>query len=298
MTNRQSTTEPTSAPAPAPPAPDVELRRVDVNGVTLNVALAGAGPAVLLLHGFPHTWRLWSDVLPDLAARHRVIAPDLRGFGDSTRASDGYDAGTLAADAAALLDALGETSASVVGIDAGAPPAFLLAMRRPGRVRRLVLMESLLGRLPGAEEFLAGGPPWWFGFHAAPGLAETVLTGHEGAYLDWFLDNGTLGDGVRPHLRDAFVAAYTGRESLRAAFSYYRQLPVSARQIEAAAASGRLTVPTLAIGAHPVGAALERQLRPLADDLTARLIEDCGHIIPLHRPAQLLGLIRPFLAAG
>ncbi|WP_245795843.1 alpha/beta fold hydrolase [Actinacidiphila alni] len=274
------------------------MRRVDVNGVTLNVALAGAGPAVLLLHGFPHTWRLWSDVLPDLAARHRVIAPDLRGFGDSTRAADGYDAGTLASDAAALLDALGETSASVVGIDAGAPPAFLLAMRRPGRVRRLVLMESLLGRLPGAEEFLVGGPPWWFGFHAAPGLAESVLTGNEGAYLDWFLDNGTLGDGVRPQLRDAFVAAYTGRESLRAAFSYYRQLPVSARQIEAADASGRLTVPTLAIGAHPVGAALERQLRPLADDLTAHLIEDCGHIIPLHRPAQLLALIRPFLAAG
>lgn len=288
---------PSTLSAASAPLPGVELRRIAVNGVTLNVALAGEGPAVLLLHGFPHTWRLWSDVLGDLATRHRVIAPDLRGCGDSTRAADGYDAGGLADDAEALLGALGETSAAVVGIDAGTPPAFLLAMRRPDLVNRLVVMESLLGRLPGAEEFLAGGAPWWFGFHAAPGLAETVLTGHEGAYLDWFLDNGTLGEGVRPEIRDAFVAAYTGQESLRSAFSYYRALPASARQIQDAAAAGRLTMPTMAVGAHPVGASLERQLRPLADDLTGHLIEDCGHIIPLHRPARLLGLLRPFLEA-
>ncbi len=91
-------------------------------------------------------------------------------------------------------------------------------------------MESLLGRLPGAESFLAGGAPWWFGFHAVPGLAETVLEGNEARYLDWFLDTGTLGDGVRPAVRDAFVRAYTGREALRCAFSYYRALPSAPRR--------------------------------------------------------------------
>ncbi|MGV2921887.1 alpha/beta fold hydrolase, partial [Streptomyces alfalfae] len=60
-----------------------ELRRIPVNGVELNVALAGSGPAVLLLHGFPHTWELWTDVMAELSVRHRVIAPDLRGFGAS-----------------------------------------------------------------------------------------------------------------------------------------------------------------------------------------------------------------------
>jgi pimeloyl-ACP methyl ester carboxylesterase len=274
-----------------------ELRRVPVGGVELNVAVAGSGPAVLLLHGFPHTWELWTDVMAGLADRHRVIAPDLRGFGASGRAASGYDAGTLAEDAAGLLTALGEDSASVVGIDAGTAPAFLLALRRPSLVRRLVVMESLLGRLPGAEEFLAGGPPWWFGFHAAePGLAETVLEGHEAAYVDWFLHTGTLGEGVRPALRDAFVRAYTGRAALGRAFSYYRALPESAAQIERAVAATRLTVPTLALGARPVGAALERQLRPIADDLTGHVFEDCGHIIPLHRPEALLALLRPFLA--
>ncbi|MCT9932614.1 alpha/beta hydrolase [Planotetraspora sp. A-T 1434] len=274
----------------------VELQRTRVNGVDLNVALAGEGPAVLLLHGFPHTWQLWTDVLDRLAGRYRVIAPDLRGLGASSRAEDGYDAGTLATDAEALLDALGEDSAAVIGIDAGTPPAFLLAMRRPDLVRQLVVMESLLGTLPGGEEFLTAGPPWWFGFHTEPGLAESVLTGHEEQYIDWFLNAGTLGQGVEPAIRDAFVHAYTGTEALRCAFSYYRALPSSARQIQEAARTGRLTVPTMAIGAHPVGRALEQQLRPMADHLVGHTIEDCGHIIPLHRPDALLGLLEPFLA--
>jgi pimeloyl-ACP methyl ester carboxylesterase len=272
-----------------------ELRRVLANGVELNVALCGSGPAVLLLHGFPHTRRLWSEVVPRLARRHRVIAPDLRGLGESERPPGGYDAGTLAADAEALLDALGEPAAAVVGIDAGAPPAFLLAVRRPARVRRLVLMESLLGRLPGAEDFLAGGPPWWFGFHAVPELAETVLSGHEAEYVDWFLNAGTGGRGVPREFRDHFVAAYTGRDALRAAFAHYRAMPVSAGQIADAVAAGRLTVPTMAIGAHPVGDTLARQLRPVADDLVTHLVEDCGHIIPLDRPDVLLPLLEPFL---
>ncbi len=228
-----------------------------------------------------------------LSGSHRVIAPDLRGFGASGPAASGYDAGTLAEDAAALLGALGVSSASVVAVDAGAPPAFLLAMRRPGLVRRLVVMESLLGRRPGAEDFLADGPPWWFGFHAAaPGLAETVLAGNEAAYVDWFLRAGTLRDGVRPDIRDAFVRAYTGREALSRAFSYYRALPESAAQIERAAGTARLTVPTMALGARPVGSALERQLRSVTDDLTGHVIDDCGHVIPLHRPEALLALLR------
>ncbi|WP_328583781.1 alpha/beta fold hydrolase [Streptomyces sp. NBC_00370] len=273
----------------------VALRRVTANGIDLNVAVTGEGPAVLLLHGFPHTWELWTDVMAGLADRYRLIAPDLRGAGASARAVDGYDAGTLAADAEALLGALGETSAAVVGIDAGAPPAFLLAMRRPDLVRQLVVMESLLGTLPGAESFLAHGAPWWFGFHAVPGLAESVLVGHEAEYIDWFLDAGTLGAGVRPAVRDAFVRAYTGSEALRCAFSYYRALPTSARQIQQASEAGRLTVPTMAIGAQPVGPVLEGQLRPLADDLVGHVIEDCGHIVPQHRPDELLALLDPFL---
>ena len=273
------------------------LRRVTTNGVELNVAVAGEGPAVLLLHGFPHTWQVWQEIMDPLAGRYRVIAPDLRGFGASTRALDGYDAGTLAADAEGLLDALGETSAAVVGIDAGAAPAVLLGLRRPGLVRRLVVMEALLGRLPGAEHVLADGAPWWFGFHAVPGLAETVLAGNEALYIEWFLNAGTLGRGVPDDIRAAFVEAYTGSEALRCAFSYYRALPTSGRQLADAVATARLTMPTMAIGSHPVGPGLERQLRSVADDLTGHRLQNCGHIIPLHQPEALLALLAPFLSA-
>ncbi len=185
----------------------------------------------------------------------------------------------------------------MVGIDLGTPPAFLLAMRRPGLVRRLVLMESMLGDLPGAGEFLAGGPPWWFGFHAEPGLAETVLAGREEAYIGWFLDRGTLGRGVRADVRAEFIRAYTGTGALRAAFGAYRALPAGARQIRQAVDGARLTVPALTIGAHPVGRALEQQLRPHADQLAGHVIPDCGHIIPLDRPDALLDLLEPFLDA-
>ncbi|MGW6144777.1 alpha/beta fold hydrolase [Streptomyces sp. NPDC055144] len=281
---------------PSVPPPRVELRRVKANGVELNVALAGHGPALLLLHGFPHTWQVWSEVLDPLAAHHLVIAPDMRGFGASERAAQGYDANTLAEDARALLGSLGLSSAAVVALDAGVPPALSLALRHPHLVDRLVLMESLAGTLPGAEGFLTDGPPWWFGFHAVPGLAESVLEGNEERYVGFFLDAGTLGDGIPAAVRDAFIAAYTGHDALRCAFSYYRALPLSAQQIQQAVTQARLTMPTMTIGAHPVGRALERQLRPVTDDLTGCALDDCGHIVPLHRPAALLRLLEPFLA--
>lgn len=265
--------------------------RVTANGIDINVVVEGNGPDVLLLHGFPHTSRVWTHVIPHLARDHRVIAPDLRGLGATTHAEDGYDAVTLAADAEALLDALEAPTASVVGTDVGTSPAFLLAMRRPERVRRLVLMEGLLGRMPGAEAFFANGAPWWFGFHSVPGLAETVLTGHEADYIGWFLDSGTPGREIPLDVRADIVDAYTGQDALRCAFSHYRAMPTTGRQVADAAAAGRLRVPTTAIGAHPVGDALERQLRPITDDLTGHVIEDCGHIIPLDRPDALLALL-------
>ncbi|GGL31500.1 alpha/beta fold hydrolase [Nocardia jinanensis] len=267
-----------------------------MNSVELAVTVAGSGPGLVLLHGWPHTRRVWERVIAALARDHRVIAPDLRGLGDSARPATGYDAATLAGDIAGLLDGFDLPDASVMALDASVPAAFLFAMRHPERVRRLVLMESLLTPLPGAEEFLAAGPPWWFGFHAVPGLAEKVLVGHEAAYIGWFLEAGTTGpDRIPADLRAAFVRAYTGAAALRGGFSYYRAMPENARLIAAATAASRLRVPTLALGAGSVGSALHRQLSTVADDLIGRVIPDCGHIIPLDRPEALLAEVVPFL---
>ncbi len=179
--------------------PGFALRQVAANGILINVATAGVGQPILLLHGWPHTWFLWRKVMASLSGDYRVIAPNLRGIGGTTRAADGYDIQTLSDDAASLLRELDAEDAVSVGIDAGAPVSWMLAMRHPEQIRKLVVMESLLGLLPGAEDFLKRGPPWWFGFHSVPGLAETVVEGHEDAYLDWFFRSGTFGGrGIEP----------------------------------------------------------------------------------------------------
>ena len=278
---------------------DPGVRSVPANGLDIEVATAGSGPALLLLHGFPHTWRVWTQVMPALAETRTVLAADLRGLGGTSRAEDGYDTLSLSEDVGALLDGLGVGRADLAAIDAGVPAAFAFALQHPDRVGRLILMESTLGTLPGAEDFFAGGPPWWFGFHQVPGLAEDVLLGHEGAYLDFFFRTGTHdGSGIDPPIRDAFVAAYTGRESLRCAFAHYRAMAQSAGQLADLVSRLRLTVPTLALGARPVGVTLHAQLQPIADELCGHVLDDCGHIMPLDRPDVLAQLMTDFLAGA
>jgi pimeloyl-ACP methyl ester carboxylesterase len=268
------------------------------NGVRLQVTLAGEGDPVLLLHGWPLTSHMWRRVTPALvAAGYRSIAPDLRGIGGSDRPSEGYDVETNADDLAALLDALKMRDALVVGIDLGAPIAWTLAMRHPDRVRKLVVMEAMLGRLPGAEAFLGNGAPWWFGFHGVPGLAERIVEGHEAEYLDWFLGSRASGQrAVDPDARAVYARAYAGREALRGGFEHYRAMPQSARQIAALAASHRLEQPTLAISGGVIGDALYAQLKPHADDLRSCRIHDCGHNIPEEQPTALAEALIEFFA--
>ena len=244
----------------------MDLRRIWTNGTELTVAMGGSGPPLVLLHGWPHDWHVWSLAIPLLTGRRQIIAPNLRGV----------DAATGAADILGLLDALDIPQANLAAIDAGVPAAFLLGAGHPGRVRTLTLMEATLPGLPGGFPV----PPWWFGFHAVPGLAETVLVGHEREYLEWFLP------GVPPEIRDAFVQAHTGREALGNSLGFYR---VSERNAAAIRAADRLTVPTLALGGSVVRDLLYRQLQAVTDNLTGDIIERSGHLIPLDRPDAVAG---------
>lgn len=171
----------------------------------------------------------------------------------------------------------------------------MLAQRHPDRVRRLMLSEALLAGLPGAEDFLAHGPPWWFAFHQVPELAERVLVGNEGTYLDWFYVHHTYQQrGIRPEARDEYVAAYTGTEALRGGFEAYRAFGVNAAQVQAAARA-RVKVPTLALGGDVVGEALYRQLVPIADSVVGHIIPECGHALPEEQPEALVHQLVNFL---
>jgi pimeloyl-ACP methyl ester carboxylesterase len=117
-------------------------RDISANGVRLHIAEAGDGPLVLLLHGFPEFWWAWRAQLPALAtAGFRVVAPDLRGYGGSDKPPRGYDLPTLSADVAALVHALGERDAVVVGHDWGGLLAWTTAALHPRSVRRLVVLS-------------------------------------------------------------------------------------------------------------------------------------------------------------
>jgi len=133
----------------APPAASVLVegpwthREVSANGVRLHIAEAGAGPLVLLLHGFPEFWWAWRHQLAGLAeAGYRVVAPDLRGYGASDKPPRGYDGVTLAGDAAGLVRALGERDAVVVGHDWGGLVGWTMATLHPRTVRRLVVLNA------------------------------------------------------------------------------------------------------------------------------------------------------------
>src|SRR3954467_9591083 len=118
-------------------------RSISANGVVLHVAEAGAGPLVLLLHGFPQFWWAWRQQLTDLAeAGYRAVAVDLRGYGASDKPPRGYDAPTLAADIAALVPALGESDAMVVGSDIGGLLARTMAANHPEVVRSVAVVAA------------------------------------------------------------------------------------------------------------------------------------------------------------
>lgn len=121
-----------------------EHRFAEVNGVRLHYVIGGRGPAVVLVHGFPETWYAWRGVMPALAERHTVIAPDLRGIGESSLEESGYDKETLAEDVHGLVRSLGFEEVSVVGHDMGAMTAYAYARVYREEVSHLVIMSAAL----------------------------------------------------------------------------------------------------------------------------------------------------------
>lgn len=141
-----------------------ELR---VRGIGMHVVEAGSGPPLVLQHGYPQDWRSWSAVLPILAEHHRVICPDMRGFGRSDAPASGYHKEGLAQDLLAVTRALGVERFALAGHDWGGVVAFIAALRAPARVERLLLLNT-------SHLYWEGGPRFWWnmrGFWYMPLIA-------------------------------------------------------------------------------------------------------------------------------
>ena len=136
--------------------PGISHRQVEANGLSIRLAEAGSGPLVLFCHGFPESWYSWRHQLPAVAAAgYHAVAMDMRGYGSTTQPKDigAYTVSHLIGDVVGVVNALGASSAIVVGHDWGAPVAWWSALMRPDLFRAVACMSvPYLPPLPGLPE--------------------------------------------------------------------------------------------------------------------------------------------------
>jgi pimeloyl-ACP methyl ester carboxylesterase len=283
----------------------VQSHRVRLQDVTLHYVEAGpdSAPPVILLHGWPQTWREWSAVMPALAERYRVIAPDMRGLGDSSRPKYGYDARTVATDIIQLMDHLSLPAVRVVGHDLGALVAYGLASGWRARVRALVMVDVVL---PGfsLEKLVKLGPDgswgiWHFPFHGAAEIAEMLIQGRERQYMRWFFRNMAYNpDAISREHEDEYVRAYSQPGAMRAGLGYYGAFYEDGLQFRAASEQ-KLAIPVLALGGSAsVGPMVGEEMRLVADNVTGEVVAQSGHWIPEEQPEWLARRLLAFFEKG
>jgi pimeloyl-ACP methyl ester carboxylesterase len=285
-----------TAATPAAPLPQgFTSHFIDVNGASIHYVEGGSGSVVVLLHGWPQTWRAWRKLMPLLASRHHVIAVDMPGLGDSGTPSTGYDKRSLARDVRALLVGLGHQQVILVGHDLGAAVAYAFARQFPNAVTRLVVMDDPIPGLKNWDEVKGKWPRWHFAFHSVPGLPEALVSGRELAYLNWFYHNAYQTDAITDEDARLYAAAYARPAALHAGFEYYRAFDQDAA--DNARDDGPLPMPVLALGGDhsPWKSYLYEQLQGRAVSLQGAVVPDCGHFIPEEQPQWLAEQLRQFI---
>ena len=267
----------------------------------MHYVTAGEGEPLVLLHGWPQTWYEWREVIPALARKFRVIAPDLRGLGDTSRPQDGYDSATIANDVWELVNGkMGYDRFFLAGHDWGGPVAFSLAAHHRDAVRRLAIIDvSIPG--DGTANISPGGKRWHHGFHQTLDMPERLIEGREHIYLGWFYENyGARRDAIAPDAVKEYLRVYTQPNALRSGFEYYRNIPTDIAQNEALLKrDGKLTMPVLALGgAQSWGRRMEvlESCQRVALDVRGGLVEGAGHWIPEEQPEEVARLLLAFFA--
>lgn len=271
-------------------------------GLRLHYVEAGEGPrTMVLLHGFPQTWREWRAVIgPAAEAGFRVVAPDYRGAGQSWRPISGYDKKTMASDVHALVRRhLGvEEPIVLVGHDIGLMVAYAYAQAYRDAVSHLVLVDA---PLPGTAVFdrLRLDPRvWHFAFHGARDVAEMLVAGRERPYLQAFFNARIYNTaGVSEADLDHYASAYSAPGAMRAGFEAYRAFEQDAADNrESLARNGKLSIPVLAVGGmtSTTGPLMAEMTREVADDVTGVRISNAAHWIPEENPDELTAALLEF----
>lgn len=286
-------------PHPGATIPGVVHHLTDVGGTRLHHVTAGAeGSPVLLVHGFPETWWAFHRLLPLLAARHRVVAVDLRGFGDSAVADDAFGSAVAADDLHALVQALGLGPVHVLAQDVAGGAVLRLATQHPEDVASLVAVEMGLAGY-GLEAFadVTHGGSWHIGVLAAPGIPDLLLAGREREVLGaWAFPTMTAVPGAVTDADVAELARTYGRPGgWNGAAGLYRSLLTEGDELRSLVAARPLTVPALAVGGSggPFTAATLGQV--VRGPVGSVLLDGVGHHVALEAPDALASAVLAFL---
>jgi len=276
--------------------PPVESKFAEVNGVKLHYLSAGSGEPILLLHGYAQNSHMWRPLIGELAKTNTVIAPDLRGFGQSDKPAQGYDKKTMAQDVHALAVSLGHKQVRVVGHDIGLMVAYAYAAQYPGEVKRIALMDAFL---PGVGDWTTVWllrDLWHFHFYGKTPLA--LVEGRERIYFEHFWNDFAAdpSHSVSEADRQFYATAYAQPGAMRAGFEVFRAFEQDAKDF-AGFASTKLTMPMLVLtGEKASGEFLIAQGRLVAATVEGTIIKGSGHWLIDEAPGQVIPKLIAFLA--
>jgi pimeloyl-ACP methyl ester carboxylesterase len=273
----------------------IVARDAEVGGVKIHYLTSGKGPAVILLHGYTQTSRMWRPIIPLLAGKFTVIAPDLPGIGDSGIPKDGLDMKTAAIRIHALAKSLGLEKARVVGHDIGLMVAYAYAAMYPDEVEKLVLMDAFLPGVAGWEPYYNNPNLWHFRFHGP--YPEALVQGREKTYFAYFWNELAADETRSVPLADrqAYVAAYSRPGRMRAGWAYFAAWPQTANDF-AEMAKTKLNMPLLAIAGEKASAGtLMPQAKLVGANVTLVTIKDSGHWVMEEKQKETIDALMNFL---
>lgn len=284
---------------------DARPTTVDLGGIRIAATIAGSGPPVLLLHGYPQTRAMWHSVAPLLAARHTVVAADLRGYGDSSKpAGEHYDKRSMAADQAGLMRALGFPRFAVVGHDRGGRVGHRLALDHPDAVTRLAVLDIVptLHMFEHVDREMAEAYFHWFFLTRPGGLPETLIRAAPEAWLaSRFRGRRVAAGEIDPLAAAEYRRCFTPETIAASTADYRAAATIDSEHDRADRAAGRtVRVPTLALwgAASYVGRSFDvlEAWRPYAPQITGRAVE-ADHYLAEEAPDPVADALASFLHA-
>jgi pimeloyl-ACP methyl ester carboxylesterase len=274
---------------------NINARDAKIDNIQLHYVTAGnAPPTVILLHGFAETSRMWRPIIPLLAQKFTVIAPDLPGIGDSS-IPDKVDMLDAARKIHNLARSLNIEKARVVGHDIGLMVAYAYAAQFPGETEKLAVMDAFLPGVPGWEAIYNAPNIWHFRFNGE--YPEKLVQGRERIYFEYFW-NILAADkthSIPEPDRKAYTEAYSKPGRMRAAWKYFGSWPQLAKDF-AQLSQVKLTMPVLSIGGeNSLGNELAAQMKLVADNVEVIVLPNTGHWILEERPKETAEALVNFL---